>query len=84
MNLFDYENETKNYELNNRQIMRITQCLEITENVSFNIASEASYVYILSRQKFIETAKKWSILAIFLKPEACGQTVLPDRSLLKR
>ena len=71
MNLFDYENETKNYELNNRQIMRITQCLEITEKVSFNIASEASYVY-----------KQWSILASFWKPEACGQTVLPDRSIL--
>ena len=25
---------------------------------------------------------KWSILAIFRKPEACGQTVLPDMSLL--
>ena len=29
------------------------QCLKITEKVSFNIASEASYVYILSGQKFI-------------------------------
>ena len=28
-----------------------------TENVSFNIASEASYVYILSKQKFIKNAK---------------------------
>ena len=27
--------------------------------------------------------QKWSILASFWKPEACGQTVLPDRSLLK-
>ena len=26
--------------------------------------------------------KKWSILASFSKPEACGQTVLPDRSVL--
>ena len=25
---------------------------------------------------------KWSILASFWKPEACGQTVLPDRSVL--
>ena len=38
-------------------------------------ASEASYVYILSGQK-------WSILASFWRPEACGQTVLPDRSVL--
>ena len=31
-------------------------CLKITEKVSFNIASEASYVYILSGQKFIKNA----------------------------
>ena len=45
--------------------------------VSFNIASEASYVYILSRQKFMKSTQK-----SFSKPEACGQTVIPDRSLL--
>ena len=56
--------------------------VKITEKVSFNIASEASYVYILSGQKLIKNAKKWSILARFWKP--CGQSVLPDRSLLKR
>ena len=28
-----------------------------TEKVSINIASEASYVYIFSRQKFIQNAK---------------------------
>ena len=33
-----------------------TRCLKITEKVSFNIASEASYVYILSGQKFIKNA----------------------------
>ena len=33
------------------------QCLKITENVSFNIASQASYVYILSKQKLIKNAK---------------------------
>ena len=33
------------------------QCFKITEKVSFNIASEASYVYILSGQKFIKSAK---------------------------
>ena len=47
-------------------------------NFSFNIASEASYVYILSGQKLIKNAKKWSILASFWKPKACGQTVLPE------
>ena len=61
---------------------KVTQCLKITEKVSFNIASEASYVYILSGQKFIKNAKKWSILASFWKPEARSQTVLPDRSVL--
>ena len=33
------------------------QCLKITEKVSFNIASEASYIYIFSGQKFIKNAK---------------------------
>ena len=27
-------------------IWKLAQCLKITQNVSFNIASEASYVYI--------------------------------------
>ena len=40
-------------------------CLKITEKVSFNIASEASYVYILSGQKFIKKCQKWSNLASF-------------------
>ena len=43
-----------------------TRCLKITEKVSFSIASEASYVYILMN---------------FWKLEAYGQTVLPDRSV---
>ena len=58
------------------------RCLKITEKVSFNIVSEASYVYILSGQKFIQNAENRSILASFWQPEACGQTVLPDRSVL--
>ena len=44
------------------------QCLKITAKVSFNIASEASYISILSGQKLIKNAKKWSF----------GQTELPD------
>ena len=42
-----------------------TQCLKITEKVSFNIASEASYFYILSGRKLIKNAKKgpfWRVL----------------------
>ena len=41
------------------ELLDLTQfwCLKITEKVSFKITSEASYVYILSGQKFIENAK---------------------------
>ena len=34
-----------------------TRCLKITEKVSFNIASEASYVSIWSGQKLMKNAK---------------------------
>ena len=34
------------------------------------------------RTKVNQKCPKWSILAGFWKPEACGQTVLPDRSVL--
>ena len=54
-----------------------TQWLKIAKKVSFNIASEASYVYILSIQKFIKNAKNGQ----FGEPEVCGHTVLPDRSI---
>ena len=39
------------------KISTYPRCLKITEKVSFNIASEASYVYILSGQKLIKNAK---------------------------
>ena len=55
------------------------RCLKITKKVSFNIASEASYVYVLSGQKFIRNAQKRTN-SEFLKTEGCGQTVLPDKS----
>ena len=58
-----------------------TRCLKIAENVSFNVASEASYVYILSWQKFSKNAENGQFW-LFWKPEACGQTVLPDMSIL--
>ena len=47
--------------------------LKIPEKVAFNIASEASYVFILSGQKFIKNVKKDN-LARFWKTEAYGQT----------
>ena len=39
-------------------INTVARCLKITEKVSFNIAKEASFVYILSGQKLIKNAKK--------------------------
>ena len=42
------------------------RCLKITEKVSFNIASEESYVYILSGQKLIKNAKN-ALFGEFLK-----------------
>ena len=51
-------------------------------SVSFNIASAASYIYNLSGQKLIKDAKNGQFGEFFWKPEACGQTVLPDRALL--
>ena len=58
------------------------QCLKITQKIAFNIASEASYVYILSGQKFMKNAENGQFWRVFEKLEACGQTVLPDRSIL--
>ena len=40
----------------------LPQYLKITEKVAYNIASEPSYGDILSGQKFIKNAKKWSFL----------------------
>ena len=64
------------------KIPDIFTAFKITEKVSFNIASVASYVYILSGQKLIKNDKNGQF-GEFLKTEACGQTVLPDRSVLK-
>ena len=59
-------------------ILNIAQCLKITEKVSSNIASEASYVYILSGQKLIKNAKNGPFWRIFenlkLAVKQCYQT----------
>ena len=39
--------------------------MNITENVSFNNASEASYIYILSGQQYIKNAKIGPFWRIF-------------------
>ncbi len=55
-----------------------SRCLKITEKVSFNIASEASYVYILSEQKLIKNAKNGPFWRVFenlkLAVKQCYQT----------
>ena len=57
--------------------------LKITEKVTFKIVSEASYVYILSRQKLVKKCPKGPLWRFFETLfEACGRTVLPDRSFL--
>ena len=58
----------------------ISRCLKIIEKVLFNIASDASYVYILIGQKLTENTKKTNMVS-FWKSKAFDQTVLPDRSL---
>ena len=54
------------------------RCLKITEKVSFNIASEASYVFVLSIQKFIKNAKNGPLWLVFenleLTVKQCYQT----------
>ena len=55
-----------------------TRCLKVTEKVSFNIASEASYVYILSGQKLFKNAKNGPFWRVFenlkLAVKQCYQT----------
>ena len=55
--------------------------MNITEKVSFNIASEASYVYILSKQKFIKNAI--ITFASFWKPEPRKDKKLAKMSKFK-
>ena len=43
-------------------VLTFTKSLKITEKVSFNIASEASYVFVLSGQKLLKNAKNGQLL----------------------
>ena len=43
----------------------LTQCLKIIEKVASTIASEASYVYILSGQKLIKNGKNGPFWRVF-------------------
>ena len=51
----------------------LSQCLKITEKVSFNIASEASYVYILSGQKLTKNAKNGPFWRVFENLKFAGK-----------
>ena len=59
-------------------LLYVSRCLKITEKVSFNIASKASYVYILSGQKLIKNAKNGPFWRVFenlkLAVKQCYQT----------
>ena len=46
---------------------QLPQCLKITEKVSFNIASEESYVYVFKWTKVDQKCQKCSILTSFWK-----------------
>ena len=51
----------------NLDVLAPSRCLKITEIVSFNIANEASHVYILSGQKLIKNVKNGPIWRVFEK-----------------
>ena len=58
--------------------LTITRCLKIIEKVSFNITSEASYVFIMSGQTLIKNAKNGQFWRVFenlmLAVKQCYQT----------
>ena len=52
----------------------ISQCLKIAKKVAFNIASEASYVYILSGKKLMKNAKNGQLFKnLKLEVKQCYQ-----------
>ena len=64
-----------NSDFQKRQQCTESRCLKITEEVSFNIASEASYVYILSGQKQIKNGPFWRVFENLKLPvKQCYQT----------
>ena len=63
------------------------RCLIITEKVSFNIASEASYVYISNGQKFIQNANNsifwWVLKSWSLRSNSVTRQVIFNRTKIK-
>ena len=60
-----HANATEHNRTTEIKLFSHTCCLKNIEKVSFNIASEASYVYILSRQKLINNAKNGPFCRVF-------------------
>ena len=60
--------------------------VENSKKVSFNIASEASYVYNLSLQKLIKNAKNSHLASLRSKLKQCYQTghFLSAKKLVKK
>ena len=63
-----------------KKVRACSQCLKITEKVSFNIESEASYVYLLTGQKLIKMPKMDHFVE-FLKSEATVKQCYQTRQL---
>ena len=65
-----------------RQYLRAHPGYPVNRNLAFQIKPSPQKVKQFLVDKSSLKRQKWSILANFWKPEACGQTVLPDRSVL--
>ena len=87
--IFEFSRQNSTFNENNNKKKRnetflcilqntMTKCLKITEKVSFNITSEASYFYILSGQKLIKNATNGPFWRVFenlkLAVKQCYQT----------
>ena len=72
------EKQTNLYYAVLSRCLKITEFCDSAEKVSFNIVSEASYVYILSGQKLIKNAKNGPFWRVFenlkLAVKQCYQT----------
>ena len=68
--------QMKDAEINRQSTELHKLRVKITEKVAFNIASEASYVYILNGQKSIKNAKNGQFCLVFenLTGKQCYQT----------
>ena len=60
----------------------LAQCLKIAQKVTFNIASEASYFYILSGKKYIKNAKNGPFWRVFESLKLAVKQCYQDRTVL--